>query len=432
MTPARLLGLGRPPDTPPTLAQAEANIRHLVWEIAWFGVLIGTTVNFLQVYVVRLAAYSLLVGAITYGPALVSIFWQLPASQLISRSGRRMRWVLGSGFVQRLIYLLIALLPLVIVAGRAELTVLLLVLQAIPVTIAATSFLSMLADAVPAGRMTQVIAWRMVGLGVSSTLSTLLAGQVLQRLPFPINYQTLFVIGYLASMVSAWHLSQLHVPDRPADASQRGRWFAQFGRIMRYPRFAYYVLAVAVLQLAIGMSAPLFPLFWVRKMGASDGQISLVVTTASAALVLGSLLMRRAVRKIGRELALAAGAAGYALYPLLTSFSPSVWWLVLWAALGGFFNAAIAVTLFDNLVAVTPDADRTHYIGVFNVFVNVALFAGPLLAGLLANSAGGPALGLRVAGAVGLLSGLLFALRVRETAHTPRSTPHASRTTTVP
>ncbi|MCX6030898.1 MAG: MFS transporter [Chloroflexi bacterium] len=415
LTPARLLGFGRPPDAPPTPEQIEANTRHLVWEIAWFGVLIGTTVNFLQVYVVRLGASSLLVGAITYGPALVSIFWQLPASQLISHTGRRMRWMLSGGFMQRLIYLLIALLPLVIIAGRAELTVLLLVLQAIPVTIAATSFLSMLADAVPADRLTQVVAWRMIGLGVSSTLSTLLAGQVLQRLPFPINYQVLFVIGYLASMVSAWHITQLHVTDRPADLGQRGRWFTQFGRIMRYPRFAYYVLAVGVLQLAIGMSAPLFPLFWVRKLGASDGQISLVVTTASAALVLGSLLMRRTVRKIGRELALAGGAIGYALYPLLTSFSPSVWWLVPWAALGGFFNAAVAVTLFDNLVAVTPDADRTHYIGVFNVFVNVALFAGPLLAGVLATSPGGPALGLRVAGAVGLLSGLLFVLRVRGT-----------------
>jgi MFS family permease len=424
LTPARLLGLGRPPDAAPTPEQIETNIRHLMWEITWFGVLIGTTVNFIQVYVVRLGAPSLLVGAITYGPALVSIFWQLPASRLLSRTGHRMRWVLGSGFMQRLVYLLIALLPLVVNTGRAELTVLLLVFQAIPVTVAATSFLSMLADAVPADRMTQVVAWRMAGLGVSSTLGTLFAGQFLQRLPFPANYQLLFTIGYLASMVSAWHIARLHVADRPADLGRRGRWLAQFGQIMRYPRFAYFVLAVGVLQLAIGMSTPLFPLFWVRKLGASDGHISLVVTTASATLVIGSLLMQRTVKKIGREVALVAGALGYALYPLLTSFSPSVWWLVPWAALGGLFNAAIAVTLFDNLVAVTPDADRTEYIGVYNVFVNVALFAGPLLAGVLATSPNGPALGLRVAGAAGLCSGLLFALRARRP---PRGTTAGAR-----
>ena len=413
LTPAHLLGLGRPADAPPTPEQIEANIRHLVWEITWFGVLIGTAVNFLQVYVVRLGASSLLVGAITYGPALVSIFWQLPASRLMSHAGHRMRWVLGSGFMQRFVYLLIALVPLVISAGRAELTVVLLVLQAIPVTVAATSFLSMLADAVPADRMTQVVAWRMAGLGVSSTLSTLFAGQFLQWLPFPLNYQALFTIGYLASMVSIWHIAQLRVPDRPADLGRHSRWFTQFGQIMRYPRFAWFVLAVGVLQLAIGMSTPLFPLFWVRRLGAGDGHISLVMTTASATLVIGSLLMHRAIQRVGREPALAVGAIGYALYPLLTSFSPSVWWLIPWAALGGFFNSAIAVTMFDNLVSVTPEADRTNYIGVYNLFVNVALFAGPLLAGVLGASPGGPALGLGVSGVIGLVAGLLFALRVR-------------------
>jgi MFS family permease len=157
----------------------------------------------------------------------------------------------------------------------------------------------------------------------------------------------------------------------------------------------------------------------VRKLAASDGQISLVVTVASAAMVIGSLSMRQVVRKLGRELTLAAGALGYALYPLLTSFSPSVWWLIAWAALGGFFNAAILVTLFDNLISVTPEADRTNYIGLYNLFVNAALFAGPLLAGLVANTPGGPALGLRVAGVVGSLSGLLFALRVRGARRAP-------------
>ncbi len=415
LNPLVLLGLGRPADAPPTPEQVEANIRHLVWDITWFGVLIGATVNFLQVYVVRLGAASLLVGAITYGPALVGIFWQLPASRLITRAGHRTRWMLGGGFVQRLAYLLIALAPLVIAQGLPEVTVGLLVLQAIPVTIAATSFLSMLADAVPPDRMTQVVGWRIAGLGVTSTLSTLLAGQVLQRLPFPISYQVLFVIGYVASMLSLWHMTRLHVPDRPADVSSRGRWFAEFGRMMRYPRFGYFTAAVGVLQLALGMAAPLFPLFWVRRLSASDGQISLVVTIASAAMVLGSLLMRRTVRRIGREMALAAGAIGYALYPLLTALSPSVWWLLPWAALGGFFSAAIAVTLFDNLMAVTPDADRTNYIGLYNISANAALFVGPILAGLLANLPGGPALGLAVAGAVALIAGVMFALRVKTT-----------------
>ena len=91
-----------------TPEQTEANIRRLVWEIGWFGVAWGAVMNYLQVYEVRLGASSLLVGAITYGPALVSIFWQLPAASLITRKGHRMRWVIGAGFFYRSMFLLLA------------------------------------------------------------------------------------------------------------------------------------------------------------------------------------------------------------------------------------------------------------------------------------------------------------------------------------
>jgi len=400
------------PDLPPTGAQIEANIRHLVWDIAWFGLLVGTTINFLQVYVVRLGASSLLVSATTYGPALVNIFWQLPAAQLMGRTGHRMRWTLRAGLLYRLFYLSVALVPFITTVGRAEWTVLLLILLAFPMSISTVGFLSVMADAVPADRIAQVVGWRMAALGLTSTLSTLLAGRVLQWLPFPLNYQLLFIVGFIGSLGSSWYVASLHVPDRPPEKPEPGHWLREIGRIRRYPGFVRFALTVGILHLAIGMMTPLLPLFWVRRLDATDGQISIIVTVASATMVLGSLLMRRVVRRIGRGRALAAGALGYGLYPLLTSFTASVWWLIPWAALGGFFNAIIAVTLFDTLVANSPEDDRANYIAVYNLCANVALFLGPLIAGFLARGADGR-LGLQVATGVAFVAGLLFAVRAR-------------------
>jgi len=411
LRPLALIGIGRLPDSPPTPAQSEANIRLLVWEMTWYGILVGTTVNFLQLFVVRLGAPGLLVSAITFGPALVSIVWQLPASRLMGQTGHRMRWVLGSLFSHRAVYLAIALLPIFMSARLAELTVFLLILQAIPLTTSSTSFLSMLADAVPPRRMPQVVGWRMAGLGLTSTLATLAAGRVLQWLPFPGNYQVLFIVGWLTSMVSVWWVSKLCVPDRQTEPQHGEPWGGKLHRVFRYPGYGFFVAGVGMLNLALGMIAPLLPLFWVRTLGATDGQISVIVTVGSGAMVVGSLLMRRAVSKVGRERALAAGALGYALYPLLTSLSPGVWWLIPWAALSGLFVAAIYVTLFDNLVAVTPDEDRTGYIAVFNIAANVALVAGPLIAGLLARRSDGLTVGLQVTATVALASGIMFALR---------------------
>lgn len=407
----RLNPFHHPPHTTPTSAQVEANIRYLVWEIAWFGVVWGAVVSYLQVYVVRLGASSLLVGAITYGPALIGVLWQISAGRLITRTGHRMAWVISSGLVYRLQFLMVALVPFVFAHGRAEITALIWILGAFAASVSNVAFLSMLADAVPPDRMTQVVGWRIAGFGLASTITTLLGGQFLRLLPFPLNYQFLFLIGFAGAMISWWYVRRIHVPDPPPVQGQQPAFWHDVGRLLRYPRFGRFLIAVGVLQLALGMITPLLPLYWVRSLGASDVQVSVVMTVASGTLVIGSLLIRRLVNRLGRARALAAGVLGFALYPVLTSLTPSAWWLVPWAALSGLFNAAIVVTLFDNLVAVTPVEDRTNYIAVYNVVVNIALFAGPILAGLLARDAAGIVLALRLTAAVGVVAGALLALR---------------------
>jgi MFS family permease len=190
--------------------------------------------------------------------------------------------------------------------------------------------------------------------------------------------------------------------------------------MVRFPRYLRFLVSVFFLQLALGMIAPLLPLYWVRTLGATDQQVSLILSTATGTMVIGSLLMRRAVNLIGREVALGFGALGYAFYPLLTSLTTTVWWLIPWAAIAGLFAAAINVNLFDNLVAVTPEADRTNYMSVYNTAQNSGLFLGPLIAGLVAATAGGPALGLQIAAGVGVGAGILLLTRSRRSGQEPR------------
>jgi MFS family permease len=405
--PLALAGIGRPVDAALTPEQMQANARRLILEVTWYGILIGTTINLMQVYVVRLGAPAVLVGAVTFGPALVSIFWQIPANQWLRRSGHRMQWVLATGLLHRLAYLAVALLPFFVSTNLAALTVMILVIQAFATTLSGTSFLSMMADAIPSDQVSQVVSGRLAGFGFTSTVSTLVASLILTRLVFPLNYQVLFLIGFTASMASQWHVMRIRVPDRQPAPAVKGHLRQEFGGMWQLKRYMQYVGIVGVIQMALGMVGPLMPLFAVRRLGATDGQISLVVTAFSAASVLGSIMMRRLVKHAGRERVLAVGALGYALYPLLISLSPTVGWLIPWAALGGIFYAAISVTLFDNLLAVTPGGDRTTFVSIYNLFVNIALFIGPLLAAILARGTMDPAPALQVAAGISLAAGAL-------------------------
>ncbi len=416
----RSLAFWRPRTAASTSPDAtEANIRRLVAEITWYGILIGTTMNLIQVYVVRLGASSLLLGAVTYGAALVSILWQLPAGRLMAASGHRLRWVVNSLLTHRLLYLAIALLPFFITRGRAEITVLLVILQAFPLAVANTSFLAMMADMLPPRRTTQIVGWRMAGLGITSTLSTLVAGRILQWLAFPLNYQVIFLIGFAASLVSVWYVRQLQVVDPPPHRSEKAL-LGDVGRMLQRPGYAPFLLVACLSHVVIGMISPLLPLYWVRLLAATDGQISILVTAASAAGVVGALSMQRIVGRIGRVWALALAPAGYALYPLLTSLSPSIWWLIPWAMMAGFFISALYTTLFSNMVALTPDHERTEYVSLYNLALFGGMFIGPIISGFLADIPGGIVLGLRLAAAVGFAAALLVVLQRQLLLHAGR------------
>src|SRR6476469_2175377 len=96
----------------PEHSVTDHNIRLFYWDIAWFGFLFGVSANFLIVFVTRLNASPLLISAVTSGPALINILWQLPATRIVERLENPQRQVVRSALPQRLGFLLIALTPL--------------------------------------------------------------------------------------------------------------------------------------------------------------------------------------------------------------------------------------------------------------------------------------------------------------------------------
>jgi MFS family permease len=183
--------------------------------------------------------------------------------------------------------------------------------------------------------------------------------------------------------------------------------------MLRRPGFGVFLVIACMTHIVIGIISPLLPLYWVKGLDATDGQISIIITAASAAQVVGALSMQRVVGRLGRVWTLALAALGYAFYPLLTSISPSIWWLVPCAMLAGLCISGLYTNLFSNLVALSPDAGRTEYVSMYNLALFAGLFIGPVIGGLLADIPGGVVLGLRLAALVGLACGALVIINRR-------------------
>lgn len=398
------------------------NIRLLYREVAWWGVALGTYLSYLTVFAARLGASNFWIGLLSAGPALVSLFWLLPAGRLVDRQTRQMPLLVRCMFASRSFVLLMALAPWLSPRHGGELLALLVIVQAIPSGIVNVAFSAMLPDAVSAERLGGVVSVRNAIMTVTSTLGTLVSVPLLAWVPFPANYQAVMALGFLSAYVSASYVSQVQVPDRPSPVraiSGRPRldpWpFLSLRAVRRevwqeHREYARFVVAAFVFHLGLYGAIPLFSIYWVRELHLSDAWISLLTVAWNASGVLASLAAPALIRRQGNRRVLAWSSAALALYPIGTALSRSAYPLLLLTLGLGGMGALMGITLFNRLIEVAPGAQRASYIGLYNAAINGAIFGAPLVTTTLAGVWGAAPLML-VSGVVRILGGLLFLIR---------------------
>jgi len=182
------------------LAPGEVNARWNDWnlyrEIAWFGVLSGVSSTFVSVFALRLGASNFLMGLRTSLPALVNVIFQIRAARLVEREGDREKVLLLSGFLMRLPLFLVALAPFLPERFQAAAVVYIMALGTIPAAVGTISFTAVFADVVAPQNRAHVVSVRNALLSAATTIVVLVAGKVLDILPFQVSYQLIFILAF--------------------------------------------------------------------------------------------------------------------------------------------------------------------------------------------------------------------------------------------
>ena len=379
-----------------TWEREEANTRCLYQENAWYGILSGLEGSFLSVFVLRLGGSNALIGLLTSLPALITIFWLVPAARIVERQSSRLRVVMVTSLFMRLAYLLVALVPLVLVTNRAEAVVGVVVLGTLASSMSGVAFSAMLAEVVPVERRARVVGLRKFGVSVTSTVAVLLGGWFLELVPFPGNFQWLFAIGFFTSLVSIYYQSRLNFPDVPCvpapaagprlPLSQRLR--DHLAMLAGHQPFARFALCAFAYHWGLYLTIPLYSIYWVRYLHASDSWIGFLGMVLGAVTALAYPFWGQQASRRGTRKALLVSAFAGALYPILTALSPSVEPLLIAAVVGGVASAGFGLSLFSRLLEVTPNERRPSYLAAYSVLINVAVFVAPLIGTALIDSIG--------------------------------------------
>jgi MFS family permease len=288
-----------------------------------------------------------------------------------------------------------------------------LILLTAPASFFGVGWNSMLADVVPERARARLFAARNIILAVVVTAGTFLAGRWLAAGHFPTNYQVMYLVGFFGAVLSTIYITRMRVPDSvvaPASTqpiTPRAMLSGARDAFRHQPDFTRIVVSTLTHGIGLWMIGPIYVLYFVRQLGASDGWIGANATIANLTPILGYYVWQRVVARRGENWVLKLTISLIGLYPILVGLSPNLTIILVWTALQGLLAPGINLSHFPMLLKVCPAEGRPLFLGIYSTIMNIGAFVAPLVGVWLSDRIGYMPV-LVAGGALCLLGSSLF------------------------
>jgi hypothetical protein len=376
---------------------------------------------FLPVFLARLGAGAFEVGLLTAMPAVAGLIFALAIGRFLQSRSNIVWWYSFSRMLVISAYAATGAAPFLIPrAWLIPAVIGIWALATIPQTLVNTGFsVVMNAVAGPGGRY-ELLSRRWTILGFTSALFVLIAGALLDRIGFPINYQAVFLALSIGGMISFRYSSSIVLPERAPEESSKPpsvrEALGEYVRLVRaHPAFLSVTLKRFVFFAGVTLAQPILPLYYVNTVKATDSWIGAISMVGTVVMLAGYPFWSRQSRLRGSRFVLLSTTFGVGIFPLLVAATRQVEVIVLLAGMAGVFQAGVDLVMFDELMKTIPDEYSALFVSFAQMFQYLATVLAPLIGTLIAGWAGlGGAL---VAASVLRLAGTaLFAVRARNSA----------------
>ena len=404
-----------PPDASPAQRRNFLNV-----QVDAIGVgLASAAAPFLPVFLTRLGASNTQVGLLTAMPAFTGLFLAI----LIGRFLQGRKQIVGLFSVARFLnisaYAATGIMPFLVPREWAVPAVLAIwAVVTVPQTLSNVAFsVVMNAVAGPKHRY-DLMSRRWSLLGLTTAIVVAIVGQVLDSIDFPLNYQVVFMSLSIGGLVSYYYTSHISLPDAEPPTKSPGlsapeRFRGYVGMIRAEKPFVSFALKRFVYLSGTALAAPLFPLYYVREIQASDAWIGVINTVQTAIMLIGYVIWTRQTKRRGSRFVLLATTLAMAFYPVLTAFTHSVEVIVLYAGFAGIFQAGQDLVFFDELMRTVPPKYSATFVSLSASMEYLSRVASPIVGTILADQIGIGG-GLVVSGAIRLAGYGLFMLADHE------------------
>lgn len=382
-----------------------ANFRHFVYDVVWFGLALPSIDRFREVYAIRLGADVTQLTWMASLPALVLLIASSVAARWMSRYASREEAIRVPGIIFRLAFLLPALTAFFPTNLQFIWLILSVLLPAIGQGVAAVGFVVMMREAISGEKIPMLSGRRMMSINITVALSGLAMGFWLERAPFPFNYQAMFVVAFILSLGSWWHVNQVRtipelvvIPETPSPQ-----------RVNPWKTPAFQLIATLVTMSFITFSAirPLISLYMVNTLHADEWFFSNFGLVELAAGALVASLTGYIVKRMSNRTMIAVGLAGTGIAAFVIAMAHTLPFTLISAAIGGASWTIVNIGLFSLFSHSTPTEHKEAYTTAYHQITFLALFIGPMIGRLLSGGDFPLATALVIGGVLRVIAGVL-------------------------
>ncbi|MEH7391875.1 MFS transporter [Bacillus sp. JJ1474] len=324
-----------------------------------------------------LGATNYQVGLISSLPQFVGMFAMLIGSIILSKLEEKKKFTAYSFLAARLFLIAMFFVIYLPVEYRSWAFVLLVGFMNLPGSFANLSWQSFIGDLIPDERRSGFFSDRNKMMTIVGMISTFLIGILLQQfdksnaLPF----QLLFICAFLFGLLEVYYL--LKHKEKKTDKKIEKKKLNLGLQVYKHKPFVYFLVCCLFFNFGWQMAWSLFSIYQIKYAGATAFWISLFTVSNQIAQIASFKWWGRMADKHSNAKMLILVSLGMASTPILTVLSTNLVYLVIVNASSGLFVSGTVLLLFNHLLEVTTEDNRSTCISNYNILLALVAFIAP-------------------------------------------------------
>lgn len=378
------------------------------------GTIVVASAGYLSTYLKELGGNDFHFALLNSFPSIVALFVLIPGAMIIDSAKNKLRTTLFICFLSRAFFLLYALVPLLPRELQAISLVLLTGLRNAPEAIWNIGYQSLVADVFPIGKLNSIIGLRSKYSNILTIGATLLMGAFLTlNESFPIDlillYEILFIFTFGVGIIEVLQYKRFVFEPKPVEKAGNlaKKLFSTIKTLPKHPKYIKYCLTVIIFYFGWMMTQPLFNIYQLDILHANAAWMGYLSITSTLVQVLTTSMWMRLADKFGNRIILGICMLLMAFSPLVYVISKTLPMLLVMQLLVGCGMSGTINLLFNELINVSPEKNRTLYISLFTSLTQIISAVMPFV-GILIKRATSIQIALVTSTVLRLIGAIVF------------------------